>query len=267
MNTIILTVHNKENTIIKVLSNLLKNLSKKTIKIIIVLDGCNDATEFKINQFINSFKINKLLEIIHTDDIWETRANNIGLKKVNTKYATIVQDDMVIKQKNWDATLLNIFKTNDLFAVSGRTAHDFTFLNDHIIPINLFGREYPFSNNHLLGKLTGRFMRIFKTYWLYNYFNFYGIRLTVNRGPLILRMSKAKELRFFDEKFAPFELDDLDLCCRAYKKFGLFSAARPIFYTELNGSKKNNLDSQKVSINSIVKNERIIIQRHNDLAI
>ena len=43
--------------------------------------------------------------IIITNDIWETRANNLGLKEVLTEYATIVQDDMLIKQKNWDKTI------------------------------------------------------------------------------------------------------------------------------------------------------------------
>ena len=29
---------------------------------------------------------------------------------------------------------------------------------------------------------------------------------------------KWQNLIFFDEKFAPFELDDIDLCCRAFEK-------------------------------------------------
>ena len=100
------------------------------------------------------------------------------------------------------------------------------------------------------------------------YINIYVLchRIVVNRGPLILDMSKAKELNFFDEKFAPFELDDLDLCCRAYKKFGLYSAVNPIYYVELDGSKKNNSYSQKVSQKSILKNSKIIFKRHKDLA-
>ena len=81
----------------------------------------------------------------------------------------------------------------------------------------------------------------------------------------MLKMSKAKELDFFDEQFAPFELDDVDLCCRAFKKFGLFSGANPIYYIELNGSKKNNLISQKMSEKSISKNTKILLKRHSDL--
>ena len=172
MNTIILTIHNKETTIVSVLTNLLKTISKKTIKIIIILDGCFDQTEFKVNQFLESFNPNIDIEIIHTNDIWETRANNVGLSIVNTTYATIVQDDMVIKQKNWDSILLECFKKEDLFAVSGRTAHDFTYYKNKILPINVFGREYPLSSDSLLGKITGRFISILRPYWIYNYLNF-----------------------------------------------------------------------------------------------
>ena len=81
----------------------------------------------------------------------------------------------------------------------------------------------------------------------------------------MLEMKKTKELNFLDEEFAPFELDDVDLCCRAFKKFGLLSGANPIFYIELNGSKKNNLFSQNMSQKSIKKNTKIIFKRHKDL--
>ena len=92
------------------------------------------------------------------------------------------------------------------------------------------------------------------------------MRLVVNRGPLMLEMKKLKELNYFDEAFAPFELDDVDLCCRAYKKFGLFSAANPIFYIELNGSKKNSYFSRNMSKKSIIRNTKILINRHYDLS-
>ena len=74
-------------------------------------------------------------------------------------------------------------------------------------------------------------------------------------------------ITFFSEKFSPFELDDIDLCCRAYKKFGLYSGCYPIFYKEINGSKKNNLNSSLISEKSIVKNTKLLMQRHSDLLI
>ena len=266
-NTVILTVHNKEETITKILKNLIENLSKYTSKIIIILDGCTDKTSKNINQFIYIYNPEVEIEIIISNDIWETKANNLGLREVKTKFATIVQDDMLIRQKNWDETLLKNFKKFKLFAVSGRAGHEFSLINNKFKVVNLFGREYPFSSNSLLGKFIGKFISIFKPYWIYKYINFFSRRIVVNRGPLIIDMLIARKLDFFDEKFAPFELDDVDLCCRAYKKFGLLSGANPIFYSELNGSKKNSLESAKESQKSIIKNTKIIIERHSDLAI
>ncbi len=264
-NTIILTVHNKEKTIKRILKNLFKNTSSISVKIIIILDGCTDKTYIKVKEFIKTEKEFLKVQIIFTNDIWETKANNLGLKEVKTDYATIVQDDMLIKQKNWDKTLIYNFKKYDLFAVSGRAAHDFRFINDKFEVINIFGREYPFSSSNLFGRFVARIFRIFKLYWIYQYFNFFSKRLVVNRGPLMFKMSKAKELNFFDEKFAPFELDDIDLCCRAFKTFGLYSGANPIYYIELNGSKKNNLISQNMSKKCILKNTKILLKRHKDL--
>ena len=106
-NTIILTVHNKEKTICLILSNLLKYTSNLSNKLIIILDGCTDESEKKVKQF---FALNKTfidIEIIFTDDIWETKANNVGLRNVRTKYATIVQDVQLVPIGPVDLTNLN----------------------------------------------------------------------------------------------------------------------------------------------------------------
>mgnify|MGYP001302213625 CR=1 FL=1 len=266
LNTIILTVHNKEKTISRILAGLIKNTSEETSKLIIILDGCTDKTEKRIKNFFVNNKTFLTLEIIYTDDIWETKANNIGLKNVQTEFATIVQDDMLILQKNWDKKLLNNFYKHKIFAISGRAAHNFSLHNNNFQIVDLVGREYPFSCRNIFGKFVGKLMAILKPYWLYKYLNLFAIRLAVNRGPLMFEMSKLKQLNFFDEEFAPFELDDIDLCCRAFKKFGLYSAVNPIFYIELNGSKKNSSFSENMSQNSIIKNTKIILNRHNDLS-
>ena len=265
-NTVILTVHNKELSIKKILKSLFKTLSEDTKKLIIILDGCTDKTSIYIEECISKDKPKVNVRILITPDIWETKANNVGLRLVDTKYATIVQDDMLIMQRNWDKTLLDNFRDYKLFAVSGRAAHDFSFENNHFKVVNLFGREYPFSNNWIVYKIIAKIIRFLKPYWIYRYFRFFGIRIAVNRGPLILDMTKVRQLNFLDESFAPFELDDIDLCCRAYKKFGLYSAANPIFYKEINGSKKSNYDSQLASKKSIIKNTKLLIERHMDLS-
>ena len=201
-NTIILTVHNKEKTVSRILEGLIKNTSRETSKLIIILDGCTDKTEKKIKKFFTNNKTFLILEIICTDDIWETKANNVGLKKVQTEFVTIVQDDMLILQKNWDKKLLKNFYKYKIFAVSGRSAHNFNFNNNNFQIVDLIGREYPFSSKNIFGKIVGKLFTIFKPYWLYKYLNLTAIRLVVNRGPLMLEISKLKKLNFFDEEFA-----------------------------------------------------------------
>ena len=58
-------------------------------------------------------------------------------------------------------TLINNFKKYDLFAVSGRAAHDFRFVNNKFEVVNIFGREYPFSSNNFFGRIVARIFRIF----------------------------------------------------------------------------------------------------------
>ena len=113
-NTIILTVHNKESSITKILKSLLRTISDCTVRLIIILDGCTDQTNKKVIRFIQNNNIKPKVKIIYTDDIWETKANNIGLREVNTQFATLVQDDMLIRQKNWDKKLLCNFKKSKL---------------------------------------------------------------------------------------------------------------------------------------------------------
>lgn len=266
-NTIILTVHNKEKTIILILEKLLKYTSPFSNKLIIILDGCTDKTPNKIEKFILLNKISFEVEIISTDDIWETKANNVGLRMVETEYATILQDDMLIMHKNWDKILIEKLKRNNIFSISGRAAYDFNFKNNNFNVENIIGREYPISSKNIFGKIIGKIIYLTNAYWIYKYFSFFSVRKVNNRGPLMFKVKFLKQLNYFDEKFAPFELDDVDLCCRAYKKFGLYSGCYPIFYKEINGSKKNNLNSRMVSQKSIIKNTKLIIQRHKDLVI
>lgn len=264
-NTIVLTVHNKEATVTQILNGLTSTLSLDTERIIIVLDGCTDGSENAVQSFIRSAPLRFRFDVVSTNDVWETKANNVGLRMVQSPYATILQDDMLIKERSWDRKLLDVFGWNDVFAVSGRTGLDFKFVDGKFVPVNLVGREYPLGSVRFIARLIAKLMTCFRPYWIYKFLAPKALRLTVNRGPLIIRMDLAGELDFFDEQFSPFELDDVDLCCRAFKRFKMLSAVRPIYYKEIGGSKANNLNSSEVSMRSIKKNTMILIDRHSDL--
>jgi len=266
-NTIVLTVHDKQSTIIQLLSRLISTLSTDTERIIIILDGCSDGSHDLVESFIRSAPLRFRFDVVSTDDIWETKANNVGLRMVKSPYATIVQDDMLLFERFWDRKLLNIFDKYNVFAVSGRMAHNFSLCEGRFMPVNLIGREYPLGSIGLVPRVVAKAVAWFHPYWIYRYIAPISLRLTVNRGPMVLNMDKARRLNFFDEQFAPFELDDVDLCCRAFKCFGLLSAACPVHYDEISGSKANNPNSSEVSKRSIEKNTKILIDRHSDLAV
>jgi glycosyltransferase involved in cell wall biosynthesis len=266
-NSIVLTIHNKEKTIFKIISNILKYTSTSTRNLIIILDGCNDNTISLVRNIIENCHDNSWqFTIIETPDIWETKANNVGLKIAKTKYVTLVQDDMLIMHKNWDQILLNVFNENDIFAVSGRNSHNFSLNNDTFVPVEINGREFPFGSVTFLGRLSARFFSLLKPYFIYRFWRPIHLSLIVNRGPLMLRYDLLKEINFLDEDFAPFELDDADMCCRAFKKWGKYSASCPIYYKEINGSKATSLISSNISKSSIEKNAKLLTSRHYDLS-
>lgn len=265
-NTVILTVHNKESTICEILKGIVDNSSNLTTDVIIILDGCTDNTQAVVRQYLRDYADDKNFKILVANDVWETKANNLGLRQVLTKYATVIQDDMLLCHKDWDKKLLKVFDGNKIFAVSGRASLDFSLQNNVFSCVNISGREFPFGINSLLGRAIGKLMAKFKPYFIYKYWQPLAFATTVNRGPLMMSVNILKEVNFFDEAFAPFELDDVDLCCRVYKKFGLLSASLPIYYKELNGSKASNPKSRMMSEQSIMKNTQLLIERHSDLA-
>jgi GT2 family glycosyltransferase len=267
MITIVLTIHNKQSYVADQLRLILETSSRFTTSLVIVLDGCTDGTRSVVDGMAHSIRSRFELKVISTNDVWETMANNIGLKAVKTRYAILMQDDMHIKQRNWDKKLLSCFRKYDAFAVTGRDVHGFMFSNGRFIACNVRGRDFPFfSSGTRLGNAFGYAMREFSLYWIYRIVSPVAKGLCANRGPLLLEMSRVRHLGYFDERYAPFELDDVDFCCRGFKHYGLLSIACPIYYSEVGGSKISHDSSSNMSEYAIAKNSKLLMQDHADLA-
>lgn len=239
MISIILTVHNKENLIEWVLNSILENISV-TEELIIVIDGCTDFSEQLIKRTLSkgTFPPTK---IIYTDDIFEVRANNLGLKASTQPYCMIIQDDMIIQEKDFDWKMLSPFQFSDAFAVSARTAHDNTIIDNVLHHINLSGKETNLSKG------------------------IYSIRDSCNRGPLLLRHDILEKLNYLDDKFAPLHLDDHDLCMRAWKEFGMVSGSYMIDYrSDYEWGSSHSPKIAVLSNNSWQKNAEIMKARHYD---
>ena len=269
-NTIILTVHNKEGSLSRILVALEATISDVTTKVLLVLDGCTDASKDIAIEFCKRTSLDT--EIIETPDVWETLANNQGLQSVRTELVTIVQDDMFMLESHWDKKLSDVMQHHDASGVTGRSGCTVAF-DQHglFLPLDAIGRDHPFGHKTIMAKIVSRLLLMGTRFNVWQRLNFFPVigrwrypvrRQYINRGPLMLRMDHVEKLGFFDPEFAPFELDDADYCLRASKcldaKFFVF----PIGYVEVNGSKKTNELSSERSKMAIIKNSRLLKERH-----
>ncbi len=217
-HSVVLTVHNKEKLIKKVLKSILKNTSSP-FELVMVFDGCNDKSEEIAEKLLkrNIYKnINK--KILYADDVFETKANNIGLKECTGDFISIIQDDMVIKEKDWNLNLFKPFtKYNDVFSVTAHTSHNVGY-----VPPTEDQKE---GEYYMLNFPDSVGFRTFNSYIPRDKFH---IRLTSNRGPLMINHDYLEKLGYLDEIYSPQTWDEHDLTVRANLKYGLVSGFYPI---------------------------------------
>jgi glycosyltransferase involved in cell wall biosynthesis len=202
--SVVLTIFNKENIIEMILKALFKYTSKTVNEYIFVLDGCTDNSESILNRMLPNIPHNANYKIIKTDNVFELRANNAGLKECTNEYAIIVQDDMCIEELNWNDRLLQpILHYKDIWAVTARTACS---LNPDGNWYNI--KEGPVGHNF---KKNADFPR-----------NLVFVGQVVNRGPLLVTMSVIKQIGYFDETLPGcIGCDDVDACLKVFERFGL----------------------------------------------
>ena len=240
MISLILTIHNQAEIIEKVLSGLVSNISDNAKELIIIFDGCTDSSKDTVCAWFNGHDCKIPTIFMYADNVFETKANNMGLKQASQPYVIITQDDCVIKDYHFDVKLLEVMeKYSDVFAVSGRNAHDIMPNQYHeVVYVNNTGWGTEFNDP-----------------------NTFYVRTVVNRGPLLLKMSVVKELNYLDEAFCPQNGDDHDLCIRASYR-GYVCGCRPINFISDNdwgGTRKGN---GRWIEEAIHKNMRIIYDRH-----
>ena len=102
-HSIILTVHNKGWLIDKVIQNIYKN-TVGSYELIVILDGCTDNSEEVVLE-----NVHRDATILYAANVFETTANNIGLRRATGEKVIIVQDDMVITEEAWNKRLQKPF--------------------------------------------------------------------------------------------------------------------------------------------------------------
>lgn len=257
MHSIILTVHNKEWLIEKVLEGIILNTTEP-YELIVVIDGCTDKSEEIIWNTLSGTHVDR--KFIYSPNVFETTANNLGMKIANGDKIIIVQDDMIIKEPNWNVRLEKPFKAfNDVFAVTSRTAHNW-ILNPNSKHL---GMKEDLDDcwcdivEHVdhADRKQGLSRDIF------------AVRNSVNRGPLMIDHEDLKKLNYLDEAFAPQDMDDHDLCYRAYKELGKVVGAYWIDYESEDSWGGTRVTGSPASwlLKAHHKNTKIFYERHKDL--
>ena len=110
--SIVLAVHNLEETIGDVVDGIINNVSNNVKEMFIILDACTDNSEDVILRSL-IWKSDTLdVKIVYANYNNKLIAHNIGCCSSEYKYSLIVPDDMVINEKNFDKRLLKSFDGN-----------------------------------------------------------------------------------------------------------------------------------------------------------
>jgi glycosyltransferase involved in cell wall biosynthesis len=236
----LLTTHNKQDMIELVCYGIINNVSELTEEIIVVFDGCVDKTEEITKNILKKF--NKKVSYVYTDDVFELKANNAGLKNVTCDYVVLVQDDMIIKEKDFDKRMLKPFHAfSDVFAVTSQTAHN------NRISRNVLNVHNPADRRN--GYPRDKF----------------AIREIANRGPLMYDYSDVVSLNFFDEHLCPNSYDDHDISYRAFDKLGKVSGLYWIDYESESSWGTGRQKNMDIHLNAHIRNSGIIIERYSHL--
>jgi glycosyltransferase involved in cell wall biosynthesis len=203
MFSIILTIHNKEFLLSRVIQGLLKN-TVGHFEIIYVIDGCTDKSAEIVMKYARVTD-----KVVYTSNVFETKANNAGLRVASGEYIAIVQDDQIVSEFGWNIRITKPFSFMDVFAVTSGTAHNWRVRHlDDVFSIdtdNGWSKLLEVTNSANKSN-TNR--------------NLFSIRASANRGPLVFNHSDIEALGYFDEEFAPQDMDDHDLAFRARSKLG-----------------------------------------------
>ena len=252
--SVILTVHNKGYLVRQVLSGICEN-AVAPLEVVIVLDGCEDDSEEVVSSFVVPGRHEFV--VLVTPDVFETKANNAGLKRATGDYAIIVQDDMVIHEPAWDARILLPFQAwPDVFAVTCRAAH-----NWRRNPVAVDTMESPRRDDRWCDLLEA--CDVAEGQNLPR--DVFAVRDTVNRGPLAINRADLESLGYLSEAFAPLDSDDHDLMYRMHAKLGKVCGAINLDWSsrpQWGGTRDAAVATRPFMFAAQNKNSRLLYARH-----
>lgn len=201
---VVLPIFNKEGTIKDLLEHL--DVSLRTYgnaELHVIFDGCKDKSNVVVRKFFRSHKAYPVT-FESTPDIFEVKTNNIGLHKFNGKYGIIIQDDNYIYDPYAFIEAVAFLDNNPKVAILGGLAG-----------VNYYPRGTKIQGPGQIAQDKN------ETYWRQDEKTDPSLKHKVfevdacMRGPLIFRKKFLEEHGYLDEVYAPFYMDDMDICMRA----------------------------------------------------
>ena len=203
--SVTLSIYNKEKTIMEVINYLDIALKEyRNAELHIIFDGCQDMSEKIVRDFYshqNYYEVS--FEV--TDNIFEIKSNNIGLKKSTGKYCVILQDDNYVYDKLFLFEAVSFLERNPKAVILGRLG------GTNFYPIGTTGLqglgEISYTDTEVYWRQDAQAdptlsNRVFQVD-------------TVMRGPLFFRKAFLETYGYLDEAYAPLYNDDMDICFRA----------------------------------------------------
>ena len=167
---------------------------------------------------------------------------------------------MIVTEKDWNIRMEKPFKAfDDVFAVTANTAHNWVY-NENSTHI---GMEENLDNCWC--DIIDHVDHASRVHSLPR--DVFAVRCTANRGPLMIDHEDLKKLNYLDEEFSPQDMDDHDLCYRAYKELGKVVGAYWIDYQSDNSWGGTRVSGQPAPwlLKAHHKNTKLFYERHKDL--
>ncbi len=257
MHSIVLTVHNKGWLIDKVIEGIVLN-TRTPYELIVVIDGCSDNSEQVIWDTLSGTHVDR--KFVYAPDVFETKANNLGIKAASGDKIIIIQDDMIIREDNWNLRMEKPFKAfDDVFAVTANTAHNWIFNTNS----THLGMEENLDTCWC--DIIDHVDHASRVHFLQR--DIFAVRCSANRGPLMIDHSDLERLDYLDEAFSPQDMDDHDLCYRAYKQLDKVVGAYWIDYQSDNSWGGTRVSGQVAPwlFKAHHKNTKLFYDRHKDI--
>lgn len=258
MTSINISIHNKGQMISEVLERI-KQHTTGAYELIMVLDGCTDSSEWRVEKFA-AMNPTIATKILHADNVFETKANNIAAKASSGDHLIIVQDDVLINEPEWNERLLSPFRLFvDVFSVTGRTAHNWMVHGESESMFRDPIRDDRWCDILIATDHAGREHGTAR--------DVFAVRETANRSPLAINRADFEAMGGFDEAFAPLDSDEHDLHYRMQKKLGKVCGGVWIDYEsrpEWGGTRDRNGVPHSWMYAAQQKNSRQLYRRHKD---